>query len=119
MNILGYTDKFSYKVGEKIPCKVSSINNIDYKVDLVKIIQGDINSKAPGYKVKKINNSFFKKTFKGRHQVLRTGSYGQLDMGHKFNKTNLLLKFSFLPTLNKIQKQELLKIFLKDVISHF
>jgi len=46
MNILGYTDKFSYKVGEKIPCKVSSINNIDYKVDLVKIIQGDINFKG-------------------------------------------------------------------------
>ncbi len=115
MNILGYTDKFSYKVGEKIPCKVSSINNIDYKVDLVKIIQGDINSKAPGYKVKKIKNRIFlKKTFKGRHQVLRAGSYGQLDMGHKVNKTKLLLKFNFLPTLNKIQKQELLCSFDKE-----
>jgi len=46
--------------------------------------------------------------------VLRAGSYGQLDMDHKINKTKLLLKFNFLPTLNKIQKQELLCSFDKE-----
>ena len=76
MNILGYTNKFSYKIGDRVDCKVSSIKNDDYKVDLIKIIQGDINPKAPKYKAKKIKNSFFSKKFNGRYQELKAGSYG-------------------------------------------
>ena len=58
MNIIGYLDKFSYKSGETVNCKVSSILNKDYKVEFLQIIQGDVHPKAPGYKVKKIKPYF-------------------------------------------------------------
>ena len=111
MNILGYTNKFSYKIGDRVDCKVSSIKNEDYKVDLIKIIQGDVNPKAPKYKVKKIKNSFFFKKFKGRYQELKAGSYGEFNINNKIKSINSNFNFYFLPTLNKKTKQELISSF--------
>lgn len=109
MNILGYIDKFSYKTGEEINCKVSSINNKDYKVDLLQIIQGDINPKAPGYQIKKINLNFFKKKiFKGKEQKLFSGSYAKIDTKNKIISENLTFILDFYPTLQKESLQVLL-----------
>ena len=55
MNILGYTNKFSLTNEEEIEVKVSCTNIKTYKADLIKVIQGDINEKGPGYKEDKVN----------------------------------------------------------------
>ena len=55
MNIIGYLDKFSYKSGDRVNCKVSSILNKDYKVEFLQIIQGDVHPKALAIKLKKLN----------------------------------------------------------------
>ena len=114
MNILGYINNFSYKAGDKVDCKVSSLRNEDYRVDFIKIIQGDINPKAPKYKVKKIKNSFFNKKFKGRYQELNSGSYGEININNKIKSFKFDLNFYFLPTLNKKAKQELISSFDKN-----
>ena len=55
MNILGYTNKFSLVSEEEVEVKVSCSNIKTYKANLVKIIQGDINEKGPGYTENKVN----------------------------------------------------------------
>ena len=55
MNILGYSDKFSVQKNEELQIKVSCRNIKTYNANLVKIVQGDINEKGPGYIEKKIN----------------------------------------------------------------
>ena len=55
MKILGYADKFSVKAGEELQIKVSCSYIKTYNASLVKIIQGDMNEKGPGYEEKKIN----------------------------------------------------------------
>ena len=92
MNIIGYLDKFSYKSGEIVNCKVSSILNKDYKVEFIQIIQGDVHPKAPGYKIKKIKlDCFNKKVFKGRKQNLHSGSYAKVNIQNLY-KCNAILK---------------------------
>ena len=106
MNIIGYLDKFSYKSGETVNCKVSSILNKDYKVEFLQIIQGDVHPKAPGYKVKKIKlNCFNKKVFKGRKQNLNSGSYAKINIKNKITSNNFTLSFNFFPTLIKDEAQ--------------
>ncbi len=65
MNILGYSDKFSVQKNEELQIKVSCRNIKTYNANLVKIVQGDINEKGPGYKEKKIKpfNKFKPKLF--------------------------------------------------------
>ena len=107
MNIIGYLDKFSYKSGEIVNCKVSSILNKDYKVEFLQIIQGDVHPKAPGYKVKKLKlHCFYKKVFKGRKQNLRSGSYAKIKIKNKIAYEamleNRILSINLLKKLTKI-----------------
>ncbi|SVD91660.1 uncharacterized protein METZ01_LOCUS444514, partial [marine metagenome] len=57
MNILGYADKFSVMQNGSIEFKVSCQNIKKYNAALLKIVQGDINDKGPGYKEIKLKDN--------------------------------------------------------------
>ena len=61
MNILGYADKFSVVQNAAIEFKVSCQNIKKYNAVLLKIVQGDINDKGPGYKEIKLKNNLINK----------------------------------------------------------
>ena len=104
MNILGYTNKFSLVSEEEVEVKVSCSNIKTYKANLVKIIQGDINEKGPGYKENKVNISLGG-PYKARNQTIPMGSYGLVKNNKIFNKTeNIFISIMAFPTLLKNKK---------------
>ena len=104
MNILGYTNKFSLTSEEEVEVKVSCLNIKTYKANLVKIIQGDINEKGPGYKENKVNINLGG-PYKARSQTIPMGSYGLVKNNKIFNKTeNIFISIMAFPTLLKNKK---------------
>ena len=75
MNILGYADKFSVMQNESIEFKVSCQNIKKYNAALLKIVQGDINDKGPGYKEIKLKDNLGG-PFNAQYQKIPIGSYG-------------------------------------------
>ena len=71
LNIVGYADKFSLRPNEEINFMVSCKSK-SYTSTIVKLLHGDDNPKGPGFKEKVINNIG---KFKGRQQILRSGSH--------------------------------------------
>jgi len=106
MNIIGYTNKFSLTNEEELEVKVSCSNIKTYKADLVKIIQGDINEKGPGYKENKIDIKLGG-PYKARNQKIPMGSYGLVKNNKVFNKTeNILISVLAFPTLLKKKNKQ-------------
>ena len=109
MNIIGYANKFSVEKNDTIEFKVSSENIKKYNANLVKIIQGDINSKGPGYKEFLLKNNLGG-PFNARKQKIVTGSYGEIK-NNKVFRTLKSISISVLvfPTLlNKGNEQVIL-----------
>ena len=106
MNILGYTNKFSLASEEEVEVKVSCSNIKTYKANLVKIIQGDINEKGPGYKENKVNINLGG-PYKARSQTIPMGSYGLVKnnkiFNNLFNKLDKKIKDFLKFNLNKIK----------------
>ena len=112
MKILGYADKFSVKTGEELQIKVSCSNIKTYNASLVKIIQGDMNEKGPGYEEKKINVDLGG-PFKARYQTIPIGSYGFVKNNKAFNKLkNVFISVLIFPTLlGNSKKQNIISKF--------
>jgi N,N-dimethylformamidase len=73
MKITGYSDKISVLPGETIQFMVNC-ELPTYQAEIVRIICGDTNPAGPGVK-EKVINTLANKTYKGRKQVIESGSY--------------------------------------------
>ena len=75
MRLTGYADKFGVHPGDTIRFHVNCDGPKQYDAQLVKMIHGDTNPRGPGFIEKKLKASF-NGTYKGRKQVIHSGSYG-------------------------------------------
>ena len=73
--LIGYSDRFSGRPGEKINFKVSSENKSPFKASLFKCISADSNPKGLGIIEKKEEKFFPTQAFASRKQNFYPGSY--------------------------------------------
>jgi len=75
ISLVGYTDKFSARPGEKIGVKVSSDLKAPYHADLVRIHSADPNPQGPGVIVEEVPAAFAG-AYPSARQEIHAGSYG-------------------------------------------
>jgi len=73
--ITGYLDCFSHRPGETFTAFVSLREPGPYHVRLVRVLSGDPNPDGPGLRFENLSQRF-DRTFQGRNQPIRLGSYG-------------------------------------------
>ena len=73
MDVVGYTDRPSVKVGETVKFMVSSRRGT-YRADIVRLIHGDPNPTGPGLR-EEVSESSVNGEYAGREQVITKGSY--------------------------------------------
>jgi N,N-dimethylformamidase len=79
--IVGYADQIVAAPGERIAFKVSCAEGVkDYRADIVRVICGDDTPGGPGLKLEPVASSVAK-TYKARHQPIRTGSWVSVPAG--------------------------------------
>ena len=107
--ILGYTDKLTVRPGDEIQFKVSSENNLPYKAQLVKLINGDIYTEdGANYREVELESSI-NGVYPGRYQSISAGS------GIIVNEVTLIekldaftLSVNVMPTIPMTGKQHLI-----------
>ena len=95
--ITGYTDKCAVTPGEDINFYVHSEFNEKYKMDIVRLINGDTNPEGPGFKEKVIRTSI-NGDYKGVNQPLMAGSYILVPDNEKLSTDNLTISAFIYPT---------------------
>ena len=73
--ITGYLDRFSHRPGETFIAYVSVREGGPYRARLVRVLSGDPNPAGPGVRFEDLSH-LFDRTFAGRRQPIRLGSYG-------------------------------------------
>ena len=101
LRITGYTDKCSVTPGEELSFYVHSEFNEEYKVDIVRLINGDTNPDGPGFKEKVIRTSV-NGNYKGLNQPLMAGSYILVPNNEKLNSKSLTISAFIYPTTPKL-----------------
>ena len=74
LGLTGYTNRLSVQQGETIRFMVSTIE-ADYRMDIVRLIHGDVNPKGPGFKEEVVDVPINGR-YPGKRQDLKVGSYG-------------------------------------------
>ena len=77
MRITGYADLFGVNPGKTIRFYVNCDGPKKYKVEIVKMINGDTNPRGPGH-IEKAVKAKCNGTYPGRKQIIHSGSYGVL-----------------------------------------
>ena len=101
LRITGYTDKCSVTPDEELNFYVHSEFNEEYKVDIVRLINGDTNPDGPGFKEKVIRTSV-NGSYKGLNQPLMAGSYILVPDNEKLNSKSLTISAFIYPTTPKL-----------------
>jgi hypothetical protein len=82
--VLGYPDKLSVRLGERIEFKISSEDGAQYTAQLVQLINGDIYSTAASDKEVEIDSPINGK-YRGRQQPVRPGSCIVVEPVHRLD----------------------------------
>jgi N,N-dimethylformamidase beta subunit-like protein len=78
VRLIGYTDPFSARAGDRVEFMVSSSSA--YEARIVRLIHGDLDPRGPGLKVQPCDVALEGGgRHAGREQLLRTGSYVEVD----------------------------------------
>lgn len=75
MRLTGYSDKFSVHPGDTIKFYVNCAGPAEYSAEIVHLIHGDTNPRGPGV-IEPSVLADVNKTYKGRRQIIHSGSYG-------------------------------------------
>ena len=78
--ITGYLDRFSHRPGETFTARVSVRDGGAYRARLVRVLSGDPNPDGPGMRFEDHSHRF-DRSFAGRRQPIRLGSYGRVGAG--------------------------------------
>jgi N,N-dimethylformamidase len=76
--ITGYLDRFSHRPGETFTAYISVADGGSYRARLVRVLSADPNPDGPGMRFEDLSDRF-NRSFTGRHQPIRLGSYGIVD----------------------------------------
>ncbi len=95
MNIIGYTDRLSYRPGESVHARFSTAAD-SFSARLVRLVNGDPHPLGPGADIRDVPSALDGSSFPGRVQPIRTGSCVRIEEGPV---DDLRLTFWARPTL--------------------
>ncbi len=104
MRLTGYADKFGVHPGEKIKFYVNCDGPAEYQAEIVQMIHGDTNPRGPGFQ-EKVLKTPVDGTYKGRPQVVHSGSYGYVPDVPVLNAESFTLQCWIWPTTPKTHPQ--------------
>ena len=103
--ITGYCNPLSVRSGERVDFKVCCYDVGTYKADMVRLIGGDDSEGGIGV-IEEVLDAPFANDYPCRHQVIRRGSYGQVEIkGGLRDLTGITLQAMIYPTLPGRQRQ--------------
>ncbi len=100
MRLTGYADKFGVHPGDKIRFYVNCDGPSQYNAKLVKMIHGDTNPRGPGL-IERPIKSAINGNYKGRKQIIHSGSYGVVEDKPQFHLKSFTLQCWVWPTAPK------------------
>jgi len=100
MRLTGYADKFGVHPGDTIRFYVNCDGPRQYNAKLVKMIHGDTNPRGPGLIERPIKSSI-NGNYKGRKQIIHSGSYGVVEDKPQFHLKSFTLQCWVWPTAPK------------------
>ena len=100
MRLTGYADKFGVNPGGKIKFYVNCDGPSEYKAEIVQMINGDTNPRGPGF-IEKPVKSEIEGTYKGRKQIIHSGSYGYVPDSRQFHVDSFTIQCWIWPTTPK------------------
>ncbi|MFP6687806.1 MAG: N,N-dimethylformamidase beta subunit family domain-containing protein [Alphaproteobacteria bacterium] len=100
MRLTGYADKFGVHPGDTIRFHVNCDGPKRYNAKLVKMIHGDTNPRGPGLIERSVRSSI-SGNYKGRKQVIHSGSYGVVEDKPQFHLKSFTLQCWVWPTAPK------------------
>jgi N,N-dimethylformamidase len=104
MRLTGYADKFGVHPGETIKFYVNCDGPANYKAEVVQMINGDTNPRGPGF-IEKAVKADINGTYKGRKQVIHSGSYGYVADCRQLRVESFTLQCWIWPTMPKTHPQ--------------
>ncbi len=104
MKLTGYADKFGVNPGGKIKFYVNCDGPANYKAEMVQMINGDTNPRGPGL-IEKPVNAKCNGEYKGRRQIVYSGSYGYVLSNPQFGVESFTLQCWIWPTTPKTHPQ--------------
>lgn len=100
MRLTGYADLFGVNPGKKINFYVNSNGPTKYKVEIMKMINGDTNPRGPGL-LEELIPAKCNGEYKGRRQVIHSGSYGYALDKPQFHLESFTMQCWIWPTTPK------------------
>ena len=100
MRLTGYADKFGVHPGDTIRFHVNCDGPKSYDAQLVKMINGDTNPRGPGL-IERKRRAALNGTYKGRRQVIHSGSYGCVEDNSQLRVQSFTLQCWVWPTTPK------------------
>ena len=104
MRLTGYADKFGVHPGDKIKFFVNCDGPSEYTAEVVQMINGDTNPRGPGF-IEKSIKADVNRTYKGRKQVIHSGSYGFVQDCTQLRVESFTLQCWIWPTTPKTHPQ--------------
>ncbi|WP_200952425.1 N,N-dimethylformamidase beta subunit family domain-containing protein [Mesorhizobium sp. Root552] len=104
MRLTGYADKFGVHPGDKIKFFVNCDGPSEYTAEIVQMINGDTNPRGPGF-IEKSIKADVNRTYKGRKQVIHSGSYGFVEDCKQLRVESFTLQCWIWPTTPKTHPQ--------------
>jgi len=100
MRLTGYADLFGVNPGKKIRFYVNCDGPKKYKVEIMKMINGDTNPRGPGL-VEKSIKADCNREYDGHKQIIHSGSYGYVQDDTHFNLDSFTMQCWIWPTTPK------------------
>jgi len=100
MKLTGYADQFGVNPGKKIKFYVNCDGPSEYKVEIMHMVNGDTNPRGPGL-LENLVNADCNSTYKGRKQVIHSGSYGFVNDNKHLQLESFTLQCWIWPTTPK------------------
>ena len=100
MRLTGYADKFSVHPGDTIKFYVNCAGPAEYDAEIVHMIHGDTNPRGPGV-IEPSVPADVNRTYKGRRQIIHSGSYGYVADTKQFHTDSFTLQCWIWPTTPK------------------
>ncbi|MBB6468000.1 N,N-dimethylformamidase [Aminobacter lissarensis] len=100
MKLTGYADQFGVNPGQKIRFYVNCDGPKKYKVEIMKMINGDTNPRGPGL-LEELISADCNGEYNGRKQVIHSGSYGYVADKAQFHLESFTMQCWIWPTTPK------------------
>ncbi|GAA4091310.1 N,N-dimethylformamidase beta subunit family domain-containing protein [Nocardioides kongjuensis] len=98
MNVIGYTDRLTYRAGNEVHCRISTTAD-SFTARLVRLLNGDPHPLGPGIDIRPVPSRLDGLSFPGRVQALHAGSHVVIEESLVAAGADLELSWWARPTL--------------------